>query len=143
MAGLLQDKVAIVTGAAQGIGQVYAETFAREGAKVVLADRKAEQVQANARAIQQAGGQALAEVTDIADQEAVQGLCRQTADQFGGIDILVNNAEIYEGYVHYTLDEVPLDYWNRFLDVNATSVLLTTQAVVPYFRRRGKGTIVN
>jgi NAD(P)-dependent dehydrogenase (short-subunit alcohol dehydrogenase family) len=139
----LEGRVAIVTGAAQGIGQVYAETLAREGAAVALVDLKEEQAQANADAITRAGGQAIAIGCDVSDAGSVAAMCKTTAQSLGGIDILVNNAAIYEGYVSYALEEIPLDYWNRFLDVNASSVLICTQAVVPYMRERGGGRIVN
>jgi 3-oxoacyl-[acyl-carrier protein] reductase len=143
MAGTLEGKVAIVTGAAQGIGEVYAKTLARDGAAVVLVDLKEDAAQARADEISAGGGRAIAIGADIADPDAVARMCRTAADELGGIDILVNNAALYEGYTDYKLEEIPLDYWNRFLDVNATSVLLTSQAVVPYMRERGGGRIVN
>lgn len=141
--GTLDGRVAIVTGAAQGIGKCYAETLAGEGASVVLADLKGEKVAANAEAIERSGGSALAVVADVSSEDAVRAMCAKSAERFGGVDILVNNAAIYEGYTSYTLDEVPLDDWNRFLDVNVTSVLLCTRAVVPYMKERGGGRIVN
>lgn len=139
----LDGKVAIVTGAAQGIGKCYAETLARDGASVVLVDLKEDKARESAESIERAGGRALAVVADVSDEGATMEMCERTAEHFGGIDILVNNAAIYEGYVSHTLDEVPLDDWNRFLDVNVTSILLCTRAVVPYMQKRGKGRIVN
>ena len=139
----VKDKVAIVTGAAQGIGQNYAEALAREGAKVALVDVQAEAIERNAAAIVAAGGEAVAVQTDLSDPAAITEMARRTAEALGGIDILVNNAAIYAGYVHYTLLEQPLDDWNRFLTVNVTAVLLATQAVVPYMEQRGKGKIIN
>ena len=143
MAGTLDGKVAIVTGAAQGIGKCYAETLGREGASVVLADIKDAETQANARAIEGAGGRAHAVVADVSSKESVEAMCRAADERYGGLDILVNNAAIYYGYVHYGLDEIPLDYWNKFLDVNTTSVLLCTQAAVPHMEKRGGGKIIN
>jgi NAD(P)-dependent dehydrogenase (short-subunit alcohol dehydrogenase family) len=139
----LGGKVAIVTGAAQGIGQVYAETLARDGAAVALVDLKEDKARTNAEAIVAAGGRAIAIGADVSDPDAVAAFCKQTAGEFGGIDILVNNAAIFEGYVAHPLESIPLDYWNRFLDVNVTSVLACTQAVVPYMQERGGGRIVN
>ena len=139
----LVDKVAIVTGAAQGIGQGYAETLAREGAKVAVVDLKGEQAERVAAAIADTGGEAIGIQADVSDPNSVEEMCRKTAEQFGGIDFVVNNAAIYEGYVHYSLLEVPLDYWQRFLDVNLTSVLICTQAALPYMIERGGGKIVN
>jgi NAD(P)-dependent dehydrogenase (short-subunit alcohol dehydrogenase family) len=70
-------------------------------------------------------------------------MVRQSAVEFGGIDILVNNGAIYGGYESFTLEEIPLEYLNRFYDVNATGILVACQAVVPHMRERGGGRIVN
>ena len=136
-------KVAIVTGAAQGIGAAYAAALAAEGAKVVLADLKAKQAEENAARIRASGGAAIAVECDVSDPDSVARMVAATTDAFGGIDILVNNASIYEGYTRYTWQELPLDYWNKFLAVNLTSVLLCTKAVVPSMIARGAGKIIN
>src|SRR3990167_4945336 len=88
----LNDRVAIVTGASTGIGASIATVFAKEGAKVVLAARRREQLDALARTIQTAGGTALAVPTDVTVEEQVLNLFRRTQDAFGRLDILVNNA---------------------------------------------------
>lgn len=139
----VKDKVVIVTGAAQGIGKCYAETLVREGAKVVLADLQVEKAEENAAEIVGAGGEAVGVGVDISDPDSTKEMARITADRFGGIDVLVNNAAIYAGYIHYSFLELPLDYWQKFLDVNLTGTLLTTQAVLPYMVERGKGRIIN
>lgn len=139
----VKDKVAIVTGAAQGIGKCYAETLAREGAQVALADLQAELAAANAADIVTSGGQAIGIGADISDPESTKEMARVVAERFGGIDILVNNAAIYAGYIHYSFMDLPLDYWQKFLDVNLTGTLLATQAVLPYMIERGKGRIIN
>jgi 3-oxoacyl-[acyl-carrier protein] reductase len=139
----LEGKVAIVTGAAQGIGAEYAERLAAEGARVALVDVKREPVEARAEAIRAVGGEAMALEADISSVDEMNAMARRTAEAFGGIDILVNNAAIYEGYVHHTLLDLPLDEWQRFLDVNLTGVLLACRGVVPFLQARGGGTIVN
>jgi 3-oxoacyl-[acyl-carrier protein] reductase len=139
----VKDKVAIVTGAAQGIGQAYAEALAREGSKVVLADINGDAAEKNAAAIAQNGAEAIGVTVDVSKPDAVDAMVQQTVERFGGVDVLVNNAAIYAGYVHYTLMDIPLEYWNRFLDVNLTSVLLCIKAVVPHMIQRGKGKIIN
>jgi 3-oxoacyl-[acyl-carrier protein] reductase len=136
-------KVAIVTGAAQGIGHCYAEALAREGAKVVLADIKAEAAEANAEQLRAAGHEALALEVDVASPESLKLMATRTVERFGGIDVLVNNAAIYEGLVDYKLMDLPVEYWRRVVDVNLTSILCATQAVVPHMKERGKGRIVN
>jgi len=140
---LLQDKVVIVTGAAQGIGRAHAEALHREGAAVVLADIQGEAAEAEAGKIVAAGGKAIGVRVDISSAAETAAMARATVDAFGRIDGLVNNAAIYAGYVHHTLVDLPPDYWQRFVDVNLTGVLLGAQAVAPQMIEQGSGVIVN
>jgi 3-oxoacyl-[acyl-carrier protein] reductase len=139
----MKGRVAIVTGAAQGIGQVYAETLSREGASVVLADLNVDGALANAEAIRAGGGDALGVEVDIADPASVAAMVAAAIEGFGAIDVLVNNAAIYANYTRYSFMDLPLDYWQRFLDVNLTSVLICAQAVAPHMIERGYGRIIN
>jgi NAD(P)-dependent dehydrogenase (short-subunit alcohol dehydrogenase family) len=139
----LDGKVAIVTGAARGIGLGYAQRLAREGAMVALADLDTDLAEEEAARITDAGGKALGVSVDVSDEQATKRMAEQTAEVFGGIDILVNNAAIYAGYIHYLPQDLPLDYWQKFLDVNLTGVLLCCRAVLPFMRERGRGRIVN
>lgn len=139
----VKGKVAIVTGAAQGIGKCYAETLAREGASVALVDLQEEAVEAAAAEIGAAGGAAAGMRGDISDPASMRQVARSVADRFGGIDVLVNNAAMYAGYVHYSFMDLPLDYWQKFLDVNLTGTLVASQAVIPHLIERGKGKIIN
>ncbi len=136
----LEGKVAIITGAASGMGAEEARLFAREGAKVVVADIDAEGGEAVARQIEDSGGAAMFALADVASEESWQALVDAATERYGGVDILVNNAGISSGAFADPLD---LDGWTRIMDINATGVYLGTRAVVPLMRERGGGSIVN
>ena len=136
----LAGRVAIVTGAAQGIGRAYALRFAREGAHVVAADVREDAVREVADGCRAVGPDALAFRVDVADQVSTEALAARTAEHFGRIDVLVNNAAIY-----YDLDreQNTLEYFNRVLSVNVTGVWLMSRAVEPYMKRQHRGKIVH
>jgi NAD(P)-dependent dehydrogenase (short-subunit alcohol dehydrogenase family) len=139
----LEAQVAIVTGAGTGIGRSTALSFAREGASVVLVARTVSDLEAVAKEIESADGEALAAPTDVSVEEQVQALVQKTLDTFGRIDILVNNAGLYASLAMRPFDQIPLDEWRRVMDVNVASMFLTCKAVVPHMRERGGGRIVN
>ena len=122
----LLDKVAIVTGAGQGIGRGIAQRLAREGAHVVIAEYSAENATAAAQAIEAAGGRALAYRIDISDVAAVQKMVDAVAVQLGHIDILVNNAGVVQTKPMLDLTEAD---WDRVLDVNLRGTFFVVQAV--------------
>jgi pyridoxal 4-dehydrogenase len=131
----LQNRVAIVTGAGQGIGRAIAEKFSQEGASVVVADINAETATKTAAEI---GG--LAHTVDVSSEEQVAGLVRATIDHHGKVDILVNNAAI----VPFTpWDDVDFAEWRRIMAVNLDGVFLTCRAVYPAMKEAGYGRIVN
>ena len=136
----LESKVAIITGAASGMGAEEARLFAREGAKVVVADVTDDYGEAVARQIEDTGGDAIFVHTDVTSEESWQALVDATLDKYGKIDILVNNAGISSGSY---LDPLDLDGWTNIMDVNATGVYLGTRAVVPAMQAAGGGAIVN
>jgi len=137
MSGKLDGKVAVVTGAAQGIGNAIAGGLAEEGARVVVADlRRAEEA---AREFPDGVG---IEV-DVADEAAVERMVEETVDRCGGVDILVNNAGLYASLAMRPFTEIPLEEWRQVMDVNVASMFLTCRAVVPRMRERGGGKIVN
>jgi len=136
----LEGKVAIVTGGGGGIGKAIVETFAREGARVAIADRDIATARTLAETLGAARGAALAVEVDVADAAAVTRMAAQAFDAFGRIDILVNNAGIR--FLN-TLLEQSDDEWRRTLDVNLTGPFLCCKAVIPYMLRTGKGKIVN
>jgi NAD(P)-dependent dehydrogenase (short-subunit alcohol dehydrogenase family) len=139
--GKLDGKVAIVTGAASGIGPAYAMALAAEGAKVSIADLEpAEEV---VRAIRNAGGEAMAQICDVADPAAVAKLVRSTEEAFGGIHILVNNAAIYARFVAVRLDEIANEDWDRAFAINVRGPFQCVKAALPIMRRQGYGKIIN
>jgi 3-oxoacyl-[acyl-carrier protein] reductase len=141
--GRFDGKVAIVTGAAQGIGEAYARALARDGASVVVADLNAELGEQVAKEITADGGTAAFVPVDVADQDSTLAMAASTVDQFGGIDFLVNNAAIYGGMKLNLLLKVDWDYYKKFMAVNFDGALLCTRAVARHMRKRGGGAIVN
>jgi NAD(P)-dependent dehydrogenase (short-subunit alcohol dehydrogenase family) len=141
--GRFDGKTAIVTGAAQGIGEAYARALAREGANVVVADLNAGLGEQVAERITADGGTALCVKADVAEPDSVTAMAESTVDRFGGIDFLVNNAAIYGGMKLNLLLAVDWDYYRKFMAVNFDGALLCTRAVVPHMRKRGGGSIVN
>jgi NAD(P)-dependent dehydrogenase (short-subunit alcohol dehydrogenase family) len=133
----LDGRVAIVTGAAQGIGRAIADGLAAEGARIVVADLKG----AEEAAGRYPDGVGL--TVDVAREEDVERMAAETAERAGGIDILVNNAGLYASLAMRPFDQIPLDEWRQVMDVNVASMFLTCRAVVPGMRERGGGRIVN
>jgi NAD(P)-dependent dehydrogenase (short-subunit alcohol dehydrogenase family) len=138
-----ENKVVVVTGAAQGIGEAYARALAAEGAAVVVADVNAELGEQVAKQIEADGGQALFVHCDVSSAESAAALVAATVERFGGIDGLVNNAAIYGSMQFDLLISVDWDYYRRFMSVNMDGALVMTRAVYPELQRRGGGAIVN
>jgi 3-oxoacyl-[acyl-carrier protein] reductase len=139
--GGLEGKVAVVTGAARGLGRAYAKAFAAEGARAVALDLGdcAETV----REIEQAGGQALGLACDVADMQSCRDAAQATLDKFGRIDILVNNAALYGSLKGGRFDALPEDEWEACMRVNVTGIWNCCRAFVPGMREQGAGAIVN
>jgi NAD(P)-dependent dehydrogenase (short-subunit alcohol dehydrogenase family) len=136
-------KVAIVTGAAQGIGEAYATALAAEGAAVVVADLNAESGEAVAAKIEADGGRALFVRTDVSDAASATACADRAVAAFGGVDYLVNNAAIYGDMAFDLLITVDWDYYKRFMSVNLDGALVMTRAVWKHMKARGGGAIVN
>ena len=135
--GQLDGKVAVVTGAAQGIGRAIADALSAEGARIVVADLQG----AGEAAGSYPGGVGL--TVDVADEAAVGRMVDDTLERCGGLDVLVNNAGLYASLAMRPFTEIPLEEWRRVMDVNVASMFLTCRAAVPAMRERGGGTIVN
>jgi NAD(P)-dependent dehydrogenase (short-subunit alcohol dehydrogenase family) len=126
--GALDGKVAIVTGGAQGIGAAIARGLEGDGAEVVIVDLEPPE----------GGIQA-----DVASEEDVERMVGQALERNGRIDILVNNAGLYASLEMRAFTEIPLEEWNRVMEVNVASMFLTCRAIVPVMREQGGGKIVN
>ncbi len=133
----MQGKVAIVTGAAQGIGRAIAEGLAAAGARIVVADLNA----AEEAAASFPDGVGI--TADVANEDHVQRLVDEVVDRCGTVDILVNNAGLYASLEMRPFDQIPLEEWRKVMDVNVASMFLTCRAVVPVMREHGGGKIVN
>lgn len=137
-------KVAIVTGAAGGIGEAYARAQAAQGASVVVADLDEAKGEATAADIASAGGgDAVFVKVDVSDPASTLAMADATLERFGGIDLLVNNAAIYGTMQFDLLISVDWDYYQRFMNVNMNGALLCTRACYPHMAKRGGGAIVN
>ncbi len=138
-----QDKVAVVTGAAQGIGEAYAKALAAEGAAVVVADLNEDSGERVAKEIEAAGGRAMFVRTDVSDAASATAMADATVAAYGGIDLLVNNAAIYGAMEFDLLITVDWDYYRTFMSVNMDGALVMTRACFGHMQARGGGAIVN
>jgi 3-oxoacyl-[acyl-carrier protein] reductase len=136
----LKDKVAIITGAGQGIGRAYANRFAREGAKIVVAEISEEIGRRTEREIKALGAEALFVKTDVGSEPSTKEMAAKAHERFGRIDILMNNAAIFYGLDR---ENSSLEYFNKILSVNLTGVWLCIRAVEPYMKRQHRGKIIN
>jgi NAD(P)-dependent dehydrogenase (short-subunit alcohol dehydrogenase family) len=137
----LAGRVAIVTGAGSGIGRAMAKQLASAGASVVVNDIIDTRAHETAALIADAGGTAVAAVADISDEQAVESFVKKTAERFGRIDVLCNNAGIMDEMSEPAA--TPTGIWNRVLAVNITGYFFVTRAVLPYMLARKSGSIIN
>ena len=140
MAGSLDGKVALVTGASSGIGEATAVALAGEGAAVSLAARRKDRIDALAERISGEGRRALAVEADITDEETANSLVKQTADELGGLDILVNNAGVM---LLGPVAGADTEHWRRMIEVNLLGLLYCTHAALPVMGAAGSGHVVN
>jgi NAD(P)-dependent dehydrogenase (short-subunit alcohol dehydrogenase family) len=146
MPGRVQDKIAIVTGGGTGIGQGIATRLAREGAKVVVANRKRETGEETVRLAREAaaesgfGGTAVFHQTDVTKEADCRELVQAAVSQYGGVDVLVNNAGIFP---RATLEETTEELWDQIFDVNLKGVFFCCKHAMPVMRERGGGSVIN
>lgn len=136
---LLENRVAIITGAGSGFGRATAELYAKEGAKVVVVDYNEETAKQTVTAIKEHGGEAVAVRADVSNEEDVKNFVQTAISEYGQIDILFNNAGIY---APGTVEETSMEDWNRSISVNTTALFLASKYAIPYLKET-KGTIIN
>jgi NAD(P)-dependent dehydrogenase (short-subunit alcohol dehydrogenase family) len=139
----LAGKVAIVTGAARGIGRAYALGLAGAGAAVLVADLREDLGRDTAKAIEADGGRAVFQTVDVADPDSTAAMAATAASELGGIDVLVNNAAMFASLRGGPFTDIEVDRWDRTMAVNVRGPWLCARAVVPHMRARGGGSIVN
>ena len=137
----LKDKVSIITGGGGGIGRSTAIRFAKEGSKIVIADRNELTGEETAQLIREQNGNAMFVHTDVSDKNSVQNLISVTVEQFGGLDILFNNAGVGNSEVRSV--DLEEDEWDSVIDINLKSVFLGIKYAVPELIKSGNGVIIN
>jgi len=137
----LEGRIAVITGAASGIGKGIAITFASEGANIVIADLVTEaQASEVITAIKKLGSEVLFVRTDVSDEASVRAMAAQSIDRFGRVDILVNNAGIF---TESLLEDMPIEDWDRVVNTNLRGTFLCTRVLIGQMLERGDGRIIN
>ena len=137
----LENRVAVITGAAQGIGAAYARRFAAEGAKIVIAD--IDKGTAIVDEIKRAGGDALDAPTDVADEKSCNEMVAKTLAAYGRLDILVNNAAVFTTLARQPFTEISVEVWDKVMAVNTRGVFLASKAAAAPMKARKYGKIIN
>lgn len=138
----VENKTAIVTGGGSGLGAASCELLARQGAKVVVTDVNAESAEQTANIIEQRGGKAIALHQDVVDQDRWQEVIDTTVSEFGGLDVLVNNAGIVGAGV-VPMEDVSFESWRQVMTINLDAVFLGCQAAIREMKSSGGGSIIN
>ena len=140
MSNNISGKVVIITGASSGLGEATARHLAEKGARVVLAARRKDKLDALVAELVNAGGQAVAYQTDVTSQDDVKALIQGAIDTFGRLDVLVNNAGLM---VIAPLSEGRVDEWDRMIDINIKGLLYGVAAALPVFQQQNSGHFIN
>ena len=136
----LENKVALISGGARGMGAVEAMLFAKEGAKVVIGDMLEDEGRKTEAEFNEAGGECVFVSLDVSDESAWEKAVDEAVSRFGKLDILVNNAGIYRAH---NVEETSSEEWDQIMDINAKGVFLGTKAAIPELKKNGGGSIVN
>lgn len=140
MADNIENKVIVITGASSGMGEAAARHLAAKGAKIVVAARRAERINALVESITQNGGTAIAVPTDVTSKEAMQKLIDTAVNTYGRIDVLINNAGVMPLSL---LEHGKTDEWDQMIDINLRGVLYGIAAALPYMKEQKSGHIIN
>ena len=143
MPPVLKDKVAIITGAGRGLGRAFALRFAEEGAKLLLPDISLERAEGAVKEIRAKGGEAVAMETDISDETATKKMAEKVMQQYGKVDILINNAAIWYGINIQPWDTWTVEEWDRIFAVNVRGTWLCCKAIAPLMIKASRGKIIN
>ena len=139
----VEGRVVIITGGGTGIGRVYSQAFAEAGARVVIADIAAEEAGQTAAGIVETGGEALAISTDISEEAQANRMAEAAVEKFGRIDALINNASLMSALKRRPWHEIPVEEWDRVMEVNLRGMFCCCRAVFPQMRAQQSGKIVN
>ncbi|MBA2618621.1 MAG: SDR family oxidoreductase, partial [Rubrobacter sp.] len=140
MAGRLEGKVAVVTGASSGIGEATVRSLAAEGAKVVTGARRKERLDGLVEEVAKEGGEAIAVECDVTDEGQAHGLIRKAEEEYGRVDILVNNAGVM---LLSTVGKGLSDQWRQMFEVNVMGLLYATDAAIGHMKEQKSGHLVN
>ncbi|MFO7773898.1 MAG: SDR family oxidoreductase [Dehalococcoidia bacterium] len=143
MSQILKDKVAIVTGCSRGFGKVFALRFAEEGAKLLLTTTSLERARGTVNEVKAKGGQVAIMEADISRQDAGEKIAEKVTQQYGKVDILVNNAAIYYGVSPKPWDTWTVEEWDRMFTVNVRGNWLVCKAIAPLMAKQARGKIIN
>ncbi|GAI46343.1 unnamed protein product, partial [marine sediment metagenome] len=143
MSPVLEDKVAIITGAGRGLGRAYALRFAEEGARLLLPDISLERAEGTAKEIRAKGGEAVAMETDISDENATKKMAEKVMQQYGKVDILLNNAAMWYGIDAKPWDAWTVEEWDQIFAVNVRGTWLCCKAIAPLMIKQSRGKIIN
>jgi NADP-dependent 3-hydroxy acid dehydrogenase YdfG len=140
MGNNIEGKIVVITGASSGLGEATARNLSEQGAVVVLGARRIDRINALAKELADNGGKALALQTDVTQSAQVKKLVEAAVEQYGRIDVMINNAGLMP---HSPLDRLKIDDWDRMIDVNIKGVLYGIAAALPYMQKQKSGHIIN